>query len=101
MQAALGLRATGTRAESPESNITGAELPGGWYMVVANRDGLHLTSDYFFDVPVALVHDLTSWRHDHVIAGLANDAFEVLAATTVATPRKTESTSLWKGWFGS
>ncbi len=40
---ALGLRATGAREEIPESEITGAEFPGGWYMVVSNRDGLQLT----------------------------------------------------------
>jgi hypothetical protein len=42
---ALSLRSTGTREEIPESDITGAELPGGWYLVVSNRDGLRLTED--------------------------------------------------------
>src|SRR4051794_15579391 len=40
----LALKATGAREEIPESDITGAELPGGWYIVLSNRDGLHLTS---------------------------------------------------------
>jgi hypothetical protein len=42
---ALALRGTGAREEIPESEITGAELPGGWYMVTSNRDGLRLTED--------------------------------------------------------
>ncbi len=42
---ALALRGTGKREEIPESDITGAELPGGWYMVASNRDGLRLTED--------------------------------------------------------
>jgi hypothetical protein len=42
---ALALRGTGTREETPESAITGAYLPGGWYMVASNRDGLRLTED--------------------------------------------------------
>ena len=42
---ALALRGTGTREEIPESDTTGAELPGGWYMVASNRDGLRLSED--------------------------------------------------------
>ena len=34
----LGLRGTGTREEIPESPIVGAELPGGWYLVLSNKD---------------------------------------------------------------
>jgi hypothetical protein len=43
--AALGLRATGERLELPEAAVTGAELAGGWYMVVSDHDGLELASD--------------------------------------------------------
>ena len=42
---ALALRGTGTREEIPESDITGTALPGGWYMVASNRDGLRLTEE--------------------------------------------------------
>lgn len=42
---ALSLRSTGAREEIPESDITGAELPFGWYLVTSNRDGLQLTAD--------------------------------------------------------
>jgi hypothetical protein len=36
--AALGLRGTQTHEEIPESDITGASLPSGWYLVTANRE---------------------------------------------------------------
>jgi len=172
----LALRATGTREEIPESDITAAELPSGWYMVVSDRDGLQLTSgevlarlsalgeviacfveehvmfssaecwrsgrrvwsvqhdaqrgiehltaegelpprfssvrdelrakqeaagghkadvDYIWDVPVVLAHEFTGWRHDHVIPGLADDAFEVLEKTS-SRPPKPQSTSWWR-----
>jgi len=42
---ALQLRGTGEREDVPDSDITGTELPGGWYMVASNRDGLELTTD--------------------------------------------------------
>ena len=34
---ALGRRATGKREELPESKVTGAALPAGWYTVLFNR----------------------------------------------------------------
>ena len=34
---ALGLRDTGEREEIPDSPLLGADLPGGWYLVFANR----------------------------------------------------------------
>ncbi len=46
VQNALTLRGTGTREQAvPESDITGTVLPGGWYLVVSQRDGLRLTED--------------------------------------------------------
>jgi hypothetical protein len=33
----LGLRGTEAREEIPESDLTGASLPSGWYLVTANR----------------------------------------------------------------
>jgi hypothetical protein len=41
----LGLRGTGTREEIAESPIVGAQLPTGWYLVVAGRSGHRLMSD--------------------------------------------------------
>lgn len=34
---ALGLRGTGIWVEAPKAEITGSELPRGWYMVVTSR----------------------------------------------------------------
>ena len=45
VQDALELRDTGEREDLPESEIAGAVLPGGWYMVVSNRDKLKLESE--------------------------------------------------------
>jgi hypothetical protein len=42
---ALGLVATGAREEFPESELTAAELPGGWYLVVAQQCGEQVASD--------------------------------------------------------
>jgi len=42
---ALGLTPTGTREEIAESAVVGADLPGGWYLVVANRSGHALMRD--------------------------------------------------------
>jgi hypothetical protein len=36
--AELFLHATGDREDLPESPLVGAELPGGWYLVLSNRD---------------------------------------------------------------
>lgn len=39
---ALGLRGTGEREEIPEAELTGAALPAGWYLLVANHSRLPL-----------------------------------------------------------
>jgi hypothetical protein len=33
----LGFRKTGEREQIPESDLSGAELPGGWFLIVSNR----------------------------------------------------------------
>ncbi len=54
----LGLRLTGQRLEFPESNIAAAELPGGWYLIVWDRE---YPDKYLDDVPgAALKHISTS-----------------------------------------
>jgi len=42
---ALGLQGTGTHEEIAESPIVGAELPGGWFLVVGERSGHRLMRD--------------------------------------------------------
>lgn len=167
--ATMGLRGTNAFEEIPESDITGALLPSGWYLVVANRGPFptfaedatlkrlsqmgevvtcfveehvmcsaaslwaggqqvwsvmhaadqsieHLETkgslppifapiserlraeqaaaggkkaqvDHIFDIPVEMVAQLTSYRHDRVMPELGDRAFEVLA-TTDATPKR-------------
>jgi hypothetical protein len=174
---ALALRGTGKREEIPDSDITGAELPSGWYLVASNHDGLRLTQDavlerlsrlgevivcfveehvmcsfaagwrdgqrvwfvyhnaqsgvesldvqglppaafvairdqlraqqaaaggkladvdYIFDVPVALAHSLTGYRHDHDVSGMPKDAFEVLVSSSATLERR----SWWRRLIG-
>jgi hypothetical protein len=166
--ATMGLRGTNTFEEIPESDITGASLPSGWYLVTANRGfptfaedatlkrlsqtaevvtcfveehvmcsaaefwadgrqvwsvmhaadqsiehletkgslppmfapiterlrseqaaagGKKATGDHIFDIPVEMVAQLTSYRHDRVMPELGDRAFEVLA-TTAGTPKR-------------
>ena len=33
----LGFRTTGKREEVPEADLSAAELPTGWYLIVSNR----------------------------------------------------------------
>lgn len=45
----LGIRATGEREEIPESPITGARLPGGWFLIV--MQGPAIVADTVIDLP--------------------------------------------------
>lgn len=47
VQDALALRGTGEREERPESEITGAVLPGGWYLIVSDRDRFKLEGGWY------------------------------------------------------
>ena len=42
----LNVRGTGRHEKIPEADIDGTHLPGGWYMVVSNHDGLELLDNY-------------------------------------------------------
>ena len=64
---ALALRATGAREEIPESDITAAELPGCWYMVVSNRDGLQLTNGDVLARLSALGEVIACFVEEHVM----------------------------------
>ena len=37
VQGELGFRPTGEREEIPEADLSGVELPNGWYLIVSNR----------------------------------------------------------------
>ena len=71
VQAVLGLQGTGAHEESPESPITGAELPGGWYMVASNRDGLRLTEDAVLGRLSGVGEVVTCFVEEHVMCSMA------------------------------
>jgi hypothetical protein len=174
--AIMGLRGTNMFEEIAESDITGASLPSGWYLVTANRGfptfaedatlkrlsqtaevvtcfveehvmcsaaslwtggqqiwsvmhaadrgiehlepkgslpsifapiskrlraeqaaagGEKAQVDHIFDIPVEMVAQLTSFRHDRVMPELGDKAFEVLATTDATAKRP-----LWRRLLG-
>lgn len=68
---ALALRGTGMREEIPESDITGAMLPGGWYMVASNRDGLRLTQDAVLERMSRIGDAVMCFVEEHVMCSFA------------------------------
>jgi hypothetical protein len=71
VQSALALRGTGSREEFPESDITGTMLPGGWYLVVSQRDGLRLTEDSALKRLSCLGEVVMCWVEEHVMCSFA------------------------------
>jgi len=67
----LALRGTGTYENLPESEITGAALPGGWYLFVSQRDGLRLTDDAVMARVSALGEIVICYVEEHVMYSLA------------------------------
>ncbi len=68
---ALGLKGTGTREEIAESPIIGAELPGGWYLVVANRSGHRLMREPVVERLSAGCEVVTGDVEEHVMVSMA------------------------------
>lgn len=68
---ALGLRVTGTREEIAESPIVGAELPSGWYLVVAGRSGHGLMLDQTVQRLSAGCEIVTCDVEEHVMVSVA------------------------------
>ena len=67
----LGLRGTGTREEIAESPIVGAELPNGWYLVVADRSGHPLMRDQTLQRLSAGCEVVTGDVEEHVMVSIA------------------------------
>lgn len=67
----LGLRGTGTREEIAESPIVGAELPTGWYLVVAGRSGHRLMRDQTLQRLSAGCEVVTGDVEEHVMVSVA------------------------------
>jgi hypothetical protein len=68
---ALALRGTGATEEIPESEITGAALPGGWYLVMSQRDCLEFTKDKVLEELSSLGEVVTCFVEEHVVCSLA------------------------------
>jgi hypothetical protein len=68
---ALGLRGTGVRQEIPELDTTGAELPGGWYIVASHRDGLRLTQDIVLERLSRIGEVVMCFVEEHVMCSFA------------------------------
>lgn len=68
---ALALRGTGATEEIPESEITGAKLPGGWYLVVSQRDCLEFTKDKVLEQLSRLGEVITCFVEEHVMCSCA------------------------------
>src|SRR4030095_4256748 len=67
----LGLRDTGTREAIAESPIVGAELPSGWYLVVADRSGHQLMRDSILQGLSAGCEVVTGDVEEHVMVSVA------------------------------
>jgi hypothetical protein len=68
---ALGLRGTDRREELAESPIVGAELPGGWYLVVTNRSGHRLMCEPILERLSAGCEVVTGDVEEHVMVSIA------------------------------
>lgn len=62
---ALALRGTGETEELPESEITGAQLSGGWYLIIAQRDCLEFTKEKVLEQLSNLGEVVTCFVEEH------------------------------------
>src|SRR2546430_2051623 len=69
---ALGLRGTGTCEEIPESDITGVELPTGWYLIVANRGYPPFMEENTLTRLSATAEVVTCFVEEHVMCSSAD-----------------------------
>jgi hypothetical protein len=65
---ALGLQSTGKREEFPESPLTAANLPSGWFLVVLDRDAQDIISDEMLRQLSMGCEVVTSVVEEHVMA---------------------------------
>src|SRR3974390_3306362 len=68
---ALALRGTGAIEEIPEAEITGTELPGGWYLVVSQRNRLEFTKDKVLEQLSSLGEVVACYVEEHVMCSFA------------------------------
>jgi hypothetical protein len=67
----LGLHAMGGREELPDSDITGVSMPGGWYLIVANRFGHKLLHERNLKTVSASAELVTCEVEEHVMVSIA------------------------------
>jgi hypothetical protein len=65
-------RITDERAEFPDARFNGAELPGDWYLVVANRAGPRLQRDDVLGPLSAGCEVITGDVEEHVMVSMAS-----------------------------
>jgi hypothetical protein len=85
----LGLRGTGELEEIPESEIVGAQLPGGWYVVVNDHD-VRFVDDAVLERISVGCEAVTCFVEEHVMCSAAtrwNDGKEVWAVIHNAQER--------------
>src|SRR5437867_3174852 len=70
--AALGLRGTGSFEEIPESALTGAALPSGWYIVVSNREYPAFMEDKTLARLSSTAEVVTCFVEEHVMCSFAS-----------------------------
>ena len=68
----LSIRGTGGREEFAESDVTGAELPGGWYLVVSQRGELDLLEDAVLRQLSQIGEVVMCFVEEHVMASSAS-----------------------------
>jgi len=68
----LGLRPTGAREEIPESNLSGAQLPNGWYLIVSNHTEQVAPDAAMQRFSVACGELVTCFVEEHVMVSKAS-----------------------------
>src|SRR5437879_664559 len=68
----LGLRGTGAFEQIPESDITGAALPSGWYLVISNRGHPAFMEGQTLEKLSATGEVLTWFIEEHVMCSSAS-----------------------------
>jgi len=85
----LGFRPTGEQEEIPEADLTGVEMPGGWYLLVSNRseqvasdEAMQRLSSSGGELVTCFVEEhvmfssATSWKDGHRIWSVIHNAQE-------------------------
>jgi hypothetical protein len=72
VRAALRLRGTGVREDVPDAPLLGAELPGGWYLIIANRAYPRFMHDAVLERLSVGCQVVTCFVEEHVMESAAS-----------------------------